>query len=179
MTDFVLQFSISSANVDWLLFIYSVEVQLMLFVKRFLFFPPVKVDSSLAVLDLLLAQSTPPIALWACRLRLFAPRDSARPAAPLVGEMPIEPYNGGCPLGYGFGYFFHKSGFAVGFAWLWGRRRKPCVKQSQNGPVLDLFAAVNGWRKSFRRKLHRSENWTEWNNFEKIVKPSCIVPKAA
>ena len=52
-------------------------------------------------------------------------------------------------------------------AWLWGEKRKPCVKQSQNGSVLDLFAAVNGRRKSFRRKLHRSKNWTEWNNFVK------------
>ena len=35
-------------------------------------------------------------------------------------------------------------GFAVGFAWLWGRRRKPCVKQSQNGSVLDLFEQLMG-----------------------------------
>ena len=67
-------------------------------------------------------------------------------------------------------------GFVVGFAWLWGKKRKPCVKQSQNGSVLDLFVAVNRRRKSFRRKLHRSKNWTEWNNFVKIVKRSCIVP---
>ena len=52
-----------------------------------------------ALLDFVLAQSTPPVALRACRRRLFAPRDSARPAAPLVGKMPIEPYKGGCPLG--------------------------------------------------------------------------------
>ena len=52
-----------------------------------------------ALLDFLLAQSTPPVTLWVCRRRLFAPRDSARPAAPLVGEMSIEPYKGGCPLG--------------------------------------------------------------------------------
>ena len=43
----------------------------MLFAKRFLFFPPVEADSSLAVLDFLLAQNTPPVALWACRLRFF------------------------------------------------------------------------------------------------------------
>ena len=53
----------------------------------------------ITVLDFLLAQNTPPVALWACRLRFFAPRDSARPAAPLVGEMSIEPYKGGCTLG--------------------------------------------------------------------------------
>ena len=47
---------------------------------------PVEVYLSLAVLDLLLAQSTPPAALWACRLRLFTPRGIARSAAPLVGE---------------------------------------------------------------------------------------------
>ena len=61
-------------------------------------------------------------------------------------------------------------GFVVGFAWLWGEKRKPCVKQSQNGSVLDLFVAVNERRKSFRRKLHRSKNWTEWNNFVKNYK---------
>ena len=33
----------------------------------------------ITVLDFLLAQNTPPVALWACRLRFFAPRDSARP----------------------------------------------------------------------------------------------------
>ena len=66
----------------------------------------------------------------------------------------------------------------IRFAWLWGKRRKPCVKQSQNGSVLDLFAAVNGRRKSFRRKLHRSENWTKWNNFAKIVKQSQIFGRA-
>ena len=59
------------------------------------------------------------------------------------------------------------SPFRNPLAWLWGRRRKPCVKQRQNGSVLALFVAVNGRRKSFRRKLHRSENWTKWNNFVK------------
>ncbi len=38
-----------------------------------------------------------------------------------------------------------------------GNKRKPCEKQIQNGSVFDLFAAVNGRRKSFLRKLHRSE----------------------
>ena len=33
----------------------------------------------ITVLDFLLAQNTPPVALWACRRRFFAPRDSARP----------------------------------------------------------------------------------------------------
>ena len=33
----------------------------------------------ITVLDFLLAQNTPPVALWACRLRFFAPRDFARP----------------------------------------------------------------------------------------------------
>ena len=47
------------------------------------------------------------------------------------------------------------------------KKRKPCVKESQNGSVLALFVAVNRRRKSFRRKLHRSKNWTEWNNFVK------------
>ena len=32
-----------------------------------------------ALLDFLLAQSTPPVTLWVCRRRLFAPRDFARP----------------------------------------------------------------------------------------------------
>ena len=45
------QFLILSTNVDWLLFTFCVEVQLMLFVKRFLFFPPVEADSSLASPD--------------------------------------------------------------------------------------------------------------------------------
>ena len=31
----------------------------------------------ITVLDFLLAQNTPPVALWACRRRFFAPRDSA------------------------------------------------------------------------------------------------------
>ena len=58
-----------------------------------------------ALLDFILAQSTPPVTLWVCRRRLFAPRDSASPAAPIVGEAwKAEPYKGGCPLGYGFGY---------------------------------------------------------------------------
>ena len=33
----------------------------------------------ITVLDFLLAQNTPPVALWACWRRFFAPRDSARP----------------------------------------------------------------------------------------------------
>ena len=33
----------------------------------------------ITVLDFLLAQNTPPVTLWVCRRRLFAPRDSARP----------------------------------------------------------------------------------------------------
>ena len=109
------------------------QVQLMLFVKHFLFFPPGAADSTL--------KGTLP-----CTARL-----SSR----LQEEL------------------------TVGLAWLWGKRRKPCVKQSQNGSVLDLFVAVNRRRKSFRRKLHRSKNWTEWNNFVKIVKRSCIVPNTA
>ena len=38
-----------------------------------------------ALLDFLLAQSTPPVALRACRRRLFAPRDSARPEIRCLG----------------------------------------------------------------------------------------------
>ncbi len=35
---------------------------------------------------------------------------SNRVVAPLVGEAwKAEPYKGGYPLGYGFGYFFHKK----------------------------------------------------------------------
>ena len=130
-------------------FVYSVEVQLILFVKHFLFFPPeacclhfreaiqprrilyytggrqsrppvppwtfttknvengakqisehstgcknmktkrlgmkainathTQARTIITVLDFLLAQNTPPVALWACRRRFFAPRDSARP----------------------------------------------------------------------------------------------------
>ena len=35
-------------NVDWLLVVYSVEVQLTLFAQHFLLFPPEAADSSLA-----------------------------------------------------------------------------------------------------------------------------------
>ena len=38
-----------------------------------------------ALLDFLLAQSTPPVTLWVCRRRLFAPRDSARPEIRCLG----------------------------------------------------------------------------------------------
>ena len=55
----------------------------------------------------------------------------------------------------------------IRFAWLWGKRRKPCVKQSQNGSVLDLFAAVNGRRRIRSWPCLIVRNWTEWNNFVK------------
>ena len=35
-------------------------------------------QQSFVVLDFFLAQNTPPVALWACRLRFFAPRGIAR-----------------------------------------------------------------------------------------------------
>ena len=38
-----------------------------------------QIGTIITVLDFLLAQNTPPVALWACRRRFFAPRDSARP----------------------------------------------------------------------------------------------------
>ena len=57
---------------------YSVEVQLMIFTKHFLFFPPVEADSSLAVLDFFLAHRAVPYVLCTSRHGLFAPRDSAR-----------------------------------------------------------------------------------------------------
>ena len=43
----------------------------------------------------------------------------------------------------------------------------PCVKQIQNGSVLDLFAAVNGRRRIRSWPCLIVRNWTEWNNFVK------------
>ena len=73
-------------SVDWLLNIKSVEVQLILFVKRFLIFPPEAADSQLAVLDFFLAHRAVPYVPCTSRHGLFAPRGIARSAAPLVGE---------------------------------------------------------------------------------------------
>ena len=44
------------------------------------------------------------------RLNLVRMWVTNRVVAPLVGKAwKAEPYKGGCPLGYGFGYFFHKK----------------------------------------------------------------------
>ena len=89
----------SSDNVGWFALLILVFYVLREDIK-----PPGAADSSLAVLDFLRAQSAPPAALWAvgsgffkhspdCCLEVqlmnyasFAPRDFARPAAPLVDE---------------------------------------------------------------------------------------------
>ena len=52
----------------------------------FIYFPPVEADSSLVVLDFFLAHRAVPYVLCTSRHGLFAPRDSARSAAPLVGK---------------------------------------------------------------------------------------------
>ena len=72
-------------------------------------------DSLLAVLDFFLAHRTVPYVPCTSRHGLFAPRDSARSAAPLVGEAwKAEPYKGG------------SSSEENPLAWLWGKRHKPC-----------------------------------------------------
>ena len=59
-------------------FVYSVEVQAVLFAKYFLIFPPEAADSSLAVLDFFLAHRAEPYVPCTSRHGLFAPRGIAR-----------------------------------------------------------------------------------------------------